>query len=217
MLPLDSTCGGNSDMQTNELAQIIDEAPTQEASQRKHKPTSTVGRGRTVEIVQAPEATQWSDNFLSIQLGDSLKYYEDWKTPTVIISDGAYGVLGFEGDTSDHLDLPAWYEPHIAAWSKQATPATTLWFWNSEIGWAAIHPVLEKYGWRYVNANIWSKGKAHIAGNINTAKTRRLPVVTEICVQYVFEARVDGLALREWLIREWKRTGLPMRAANTAC
>ena len=30
--------------------------------------------------------------------------------------------LGFEGDTSDHLDLPQWYEPHIQAWSKAAMP-----------------------------------------------------------------------------------------------
>src|SRR5512144_2972940 len=50
-----------------------------------------------------------------------------------------------------------------------------------------IHPVLERNGWRYVNANVWNKGKAHIAGNVNTAKIRRFPVVTEMCVQYVLE------------------------------
>ena len=91
------------------------------------------------------------------------------------------------------------------------------WFWNSEIGWAAAHPVLEKYGWRYVNANIWNKGKGHIAGNVNTSRIRRFPVVSEVCVQYVLEARIDGLALREWLLREWKRTKLPVRKANEAC
>jgi site-specific DNA-methyltransferase (adenine-specific) len=135
----------------------------------------------------------------------------------VIVSDGAYGVLGFEGDTSDHLNLPSWYEPHIRAWSKAALPSTTLWFWNSEIGWAAVHPVLERHGWRYVGANIWDKGKGHIAGNINTTRIRQFPVVTEVCIHYVFEPRINGLLVKEWLLAEWKRTGLPLRAANAAC
>ena len=52
--------------------------------------------------------------------------------------------------------------------------------------------MLEKQGWRYVNANIWNKGKGHIAGNVNTRKIRRFPVVSEVCVQYVFQARIDG-------------------------
>jgi len=77
--------------------------------------------------------------------------------------------------------------------------------------------VLEKYGWRYVNANIWNKGVGHIAGNVNTKKIRRFPVVSEICVQYVFQASIDGLSLKEWLLREWKRTGLTLRRANEAC
>ena len=92
-----------------------------------------------------------------------------------------------------------------------------LWFWNSEIGWAAAHPVLERHGFRYVNANVWNKGLAHIAGNVNTAKIRRFTVVTEICVQYIMEPHIDGLILKQWLLREWKRAGLPLRAANAAC
>ncbi len=182
-------------------------------------PTSTVGRGRAVKdhVFTGAEDSFWSDDFISVQVGDSLDHYHEWDPPTVIFSDGGYGVLGFEGDTSDHLGLPAWYEPHIAAWSKYATPQTTLWFWNSEIGWAAVHPILEKYGWRYMNANVWNKGKGHIAGNVNTAKIRRFPVVSEVCVQYVFEARIDGLELKRWLLREWKRSGLVMRKANEAC
>lgn len=186
-------------------------------SARKPTPTSTVGRGRAVKAVNSVEVETWRDDLVAVDLGDSLDFYEQWETPTVIVSDGGYGVLGFEGDTSDHLGLPEWYEPHIAAWSKYATPATTLWFWNSEIGWAAVHPVLEKHGWRYVNANIWNKGKGHIAGNVNTGKIRRFPVVSEVCVQYVRDARIDGLILKRWLLREWKRTGLPVRKANEAC
>lgn len=184
---------------------------------RKHKPTSTVGRGRAVKGNIIPARSEYHDEFISVYLGDSLGFYGEWPAPTVIVSDGAYGVLGFEGDTSDHLGLPEWYESHIAAWSQKTTPATTLWFWNSEIGWASVHPVLERYGWRYVNANIWNKGKGHIAGNVNTGRIRRFPVVSEVCVQYIFEARIDGLKLREWLLREWKRTKLPMRRANDAC
>lgn len=184
---------------------------------RKREPTSTVGRGKAVTRTEELAATEWSDGTTSVFYGDSLDFYDRWDTPGCIVSDGAYGVLGFEGDTSDHTGMPEWYEKHVIEWSKRATPQTVLWFWNSEIGWASVHPVLEKHGWRYVNANIWDKGVGHIAGNVNTAKIRRFPVVSEVCVQYVFEAKIDGLILKHWLMREWKRTGLPVRQANTAC
>lgn len=184
---------------------------------KKATPTSTVGRGKAVVLHDAPTTGHFADDSVSLRLGDSLDAYADWPAPTVIVSDGAYGVLGFEGDTSDHLEIAQWYEPHVAKWSERATGGTTLWFWNSEIGWATVHPVLERHGWRYVNANVWNKGKAHIAGNVNTAKIRRFPVVTELCVQYVFEPKLDGLTLQRWLYREWKRTGLPFRRANEAC
>ena len=181
-------------------------------------PTSTVGRGRSVKsLTTTNELSFWSDDLVQVHLGDCLDHYDNWPAPTVIISDGGYGVLGFEGDTSDHLGLPEWYRPHIEMWSKHATPTTTLWFWNSEIGWAAVHPILELYGWRYVNTNIWDKGKGHIAGNVNTQRIRRFPVVTEVCVQYVYEAKVNGISLKNWLLTEWKRTGLTLRKANEAC
>lgn len=175
-----------------------------------------MGRGKAL-VLPAPARDRFSDGAVTLTLGDSLDLYAGWEPPAVIVSDGAYGILGFEGDTSDHLDLPAWYEPHVRAWSARATPRTTLWFWNTEIGWAAVHPVIERHGWRYVNANVWNKGKAHIAGNVNTATIRRFPVVTELCVQYQFAARLDGLPLQRWLRREWLRTGLPLRRANEAC
>jgi len=38
-----------------------------------------------------------------------------------------------------------------------------------------------------------------------------------MCVQYVFEPKIDDLILKKWLHREWKRTGLPFRRANDAC
>ena len=186
---------------------------------KKTIPTSTVGRGRAIKAI-APsnnDVTSWNDGLISAYQGDSLDLYHKWDAPTVIVSDGGYGILGFEGDTSDHLGLPDWYEPHIASWSKKAKPSTTLWFWNSEIGWAAVHPILKKYGWRYVNANIWNKGKGHIAGNVNTGRIRRFPVVTEICVQYAFDTTINGLAIKAWLLQEWKRSGLAIRKANEAC
>jgi site-specific DNA-methyltransferase (adenine-specific) len=176
-----------------------------------------VGRGKAVTLLSEPKFTKFEADGVTLCLGDSLDYYESWPAPQVIVSDGAYGLLGFEGDTSDHLGIAEWYEPHIKAWAARSTGQTTLWFWNSEIGWAAAHPVLERHGWRYVNANIWNKGKAHIAGNVNTAKIRRFPVVTEMCVQYVMEPRINGLTLQQWLFQEWKRTGLPFRDANKAC
>lgn len=188
-----------------------------EATLKRKLPTSTVGRGKSFSLSGKSPEHAFLEGGVNLFNGDSLNFYDGWKSPQVIVSDGAYGILGFEGDTSDHMDLPEWYEPHIREWSKKATAETTLWFWNSEIGWASVHPILEKYGWRYVNCNTWDKGKGHIAGNVNTAKIRRFPVVSEVCVQYVFEAKIDGLILRDWLIKEWKRTGLPMRKANEAC
>jgi hypothetical protein len=179
--------------------------------------TSTVGRARAVVHKGAPLVDVEIVGESSLHFGDSLALYQTWPSPVTIVSDGAYGVLGFEGDTADHLGIAEWYEPHVRAWSLAATPETTLWFWNSEVGWAAAHPVLERHGWRYVNCNIWNKGVGHIAGNVNTAKIRRFPVVTEVCVQYVFEAKIGGQTLKHWLLSEWRRTGLPLKRANLAC
>jgi DNA methylase len=183
----------------------------------KHAPTSTVGRGKAVVLERGPRAHRYTQDGISLSYGDSLSFYAEWEPPTTIVSDGAYGVLGFEGDTTDHVDVPAWYEPHVKAWAQAARPYTTLWFWNSEIGWAAAHPILKQYGFSYVNCNIWNKGVGHIAGNVNTQRIRRFPVVTEVCVQYVFEARLQGQTLKQWLLGEWKRSGLPLRRANDAC
>lgn len=185
---------------------------------RANLPTSTVGRGKTISASQDHSIpTYWSDDYVQAFCGDSVDLYQQWEAPTCIVSDGAYGVLGFPGDTADHTGLAAWYESHIREWSKYASRQTTLWFWNTEIGWASVHPVLERFGWKYINANVWNKGKGHIAGNVNTQKIRRFPVVSEMCVQYVFDPKMDGSSLQEWIYKEWKRTELPLRAANTAC
>ena len=96
--------------------------------------------------------------------------------------DGAYDVGGFETDPRTVDGLPGWYEPHLEAWAKHAEFATTLWFWNTELGWVTMHPILERYGWEYVQSIVWDKGVAHIAGNVNSNTIRQFPVVTEVCV-----------------------------------
>lgn len=156
-----------------------------------------------------------------IELGDFLKVYDSWDSPTVIISDGPYGVGGYDGDPKSPKGLGEVYEPFIKAWTKAATPNTTLWFWNTELGWATVHPFLEKHGWEFVNCHIWNKGLAHVAGNANTKTLRKLPVVTEVCVQYTlkpeFEVKGKILSMQEWLRYEWKRSGLPLSKTNEAC
>ena len=186
-------------------------------SPRSTSAASTRGRGRRVKARSEEFPPVWSDPLVHLYHGDALDLYDGWPDPTIILSDGGYGVLGFEGDTTDHHSLADWYAPHIEEWGGRARPFTTLWFWNSEIGWAVVHPLLERAGFRYASCNVWAKGKGHIAGNVNTQTIRRFPVVTEVCAQYVFEARVDGRTLQQWLRHEWQRTGLPLRRANEAC
>jgi len=152
---------------------------------------------------------------------DSLSLYNSWDTPTVIISDGPYGVKGYPGDLATADELGEWYTPHVIEWARYSTPQTTLWFWNTELGWANVHPILKKYGWEYKACCVWNKGMSHVAGNINTKTISKLPVVSEICAQYVRKAEfcVEGITynMKEWLRYEWARTGLPFSKANDAC
>jgi hypothetical protein len=156
-----------------------------------------------------------------IMQGDSLELCGDWDSPITIISDGPYGLNSFPGDPPTPDKLDSWYEPHIKKWSQKSTPLTTLWFWNSELGWATVHPVLIKHGWEFRNCHIWDKGIAHIAGNSNGSTLRKFPVVTEVCVQYIKKAEFicDGkiLSMQEWLRHEWEKTGLPFNITNEAC
>jgi site-specific DNA-methyltransferase (adenine-specific) len=152
---------------------------------------------------------------------DVLSLYEEWSSPNIIVSDGGYGVSGFKGDTHEPATLTNWYKPHIEAWSRQARAGTTLWFWNTEIGWATVHPMLDANGWEYLGCNVWDKGIQHIAGNCNLPVLKGFPVVTEVCVQYVkrpqFHMNGQTLSLKEWLRLEWERTGLPLSKTNDAC
>lgn len=168
-----------------------------------------------------PDRDHYLDVPWSLHRGDALAAYADWATPTTIVSDGGYGVGGFHGDPRTPDGLDAWYRPHIERWSKFAHYSTTLWFWNTEIGWANTHPVLAQNGWEYIQAVHWDKGIGHVAGNVNSRTIRRFPVANEIVVFYqralVFETTDGPAHAKAWLLAEWKRTGLPVRAANEAC
>lgn len=159
---------------------------------------------------------------VTIEHADAKDRYEFWPAPTAIIVDGPYGVAGFPGDPPRPEGLAEWYAPHAALWSKHALPRTTLWFWGTEISWAIVHPVLSLHGWDYRSAHVWDKGIGHIAGNVNGNTIRRFPVVTELCVQYVRRVELltgDGelLPMKEWLRKEWQRSGLPLSKTNEAC
>lgn len=152
--------------------------------------------------------------------GDVKGRYDRWPTPTTIISDGAYGTDGFPDDPSTVDGLAEWYRPHIKAWSEAASLGTTLWVWNTEIGWATIHRLIEEHGWTYRGCNIWDKGLSHIAGNVNTNTMRKFPQVTEVCVQYVREEiqlTDESQHFRDWLRDEWQRAGLSFSEADAAC
>lgn len=158
-----------------------------------------------------------------VAAGDALEAYPTWPIPTCIISDGPYGLGKFPGEEKTSDNLAEWYAPHIAAWSAAATAQTTLWFWNTEVGWALVHPVLALHGWEYQELAIWDKGIQHIAGNVNSKTIRGLPVVTEVAARYVFRPKLrtgdtgELMGMKDWLRHEWWRSGLPMSRANEAC
>lgn len=168
-------------------------------------------RGEEVKLVHA-----------SLFHGDANAAYERWPEPDCIISDGPYGLGKYPGEPVSPDGLAEWYAPHAAAWAKRSKPSTTLWFWNSELGWAKSHAALELHGWQYEEAIVWDKGIAHIAGNVNSKTIRGVPVVTEICVRYTRKLTlVDHLGnpseARVWLRSEWQRSGLPLSRSNEAC
>src|SRR2546421_2433745 len=159
---------------------------------------------------------------VQIELADAISRYESWPAPTVIVSDGPYGLSLFPGDPPTEEGLAEWYAPHVAAWSHHALPETTLWFWGTEVGWATAHPVLKLHGWEYRALHIWDKGVGHIAGNVNSKTIRGFPVVTEVCAQYVRDVQLPNAAgqllpMKQWLREEWQRSGLPLSKTNEAC
>jgi site-specific DNA-methyltransferase (adenine-specific) len=167
-------------------------------------------------------ALQDSVSSFSLFKGDALDAYDQWAAPACIIADGPYGLGKYPGEPLSPDKLAEWYEPHAAAWARRAMPSTTLWFWNSEIGWANAHPALDANGWQYEETIVWDKGIAHVAGNCNSKTIRGVPVVTELAVRYTRKVTLecaDGrqLPIKEWLRAEWLRSGRPMYESNKAC
>ncbi len=157
----------------------------------------------------------------AIYCGDALEAYPDWLKPNCIIADGPYGLGKFPGEPARPDGLAEWYAPHAAAWALHSKPDTTLWFWNSELGWANSHSAMQLHGWEYEEAVIWDKGIAHVAGNVNSKTIRGLPVVTEIAVRYtrklvLSDAKGRPIPAKEWLRQEWQRSGLPLSQSNEA-
>jgi hypothetical protein len=196
---------------------VADSRPEQDRAMLKQR---LISKADTLPDPPSPGDT-FTRNDATIHFAPAQDLYAQWPTPVCIISDGPYGVNGFPGDQYKAECLADWYAPHVEAWSRHATPQTTLWFWNTEVGWAGVHPLLVANGWEYRCCNIWDKGMSHVAGNANTQTLRKFPVVTEVCVHYVRAVtfRSDGreLSMQDWLRHEWKRTGLPLREANDAC
>ena len=182
---------------------------------------TVAGTGVDHAQTQIPPGGHFARATSTIHFDRAEALYALWPTPTCIISDGPYGLSGFPGDLHTATKLSEWYRPHVAAWSKRATPQTTLWFWNSELGWATVHPILVEHGWEYRACHVWDKGIGHAAGNSNSETLRKLPVVTEVCVQYIrraeFEVNGQVMTMQDWLRHEWIRSGLPMYRANEAC
>jgi site-specific DNA-methyltransferase (adenine-specific) len=157
----------------------------------------------------------------NIFFGDALDAYASWESPDLILSDGPYGLGLYPGEPKNVNLLKDWYKPHVEKWSELSKPSTTLWFWNTELGWANVHPLLNDNGWIYKETLTWNKGKSHIAGKVNSKTIRGLPVVTEIAVRYIRKPiiKADGINtdLKEWLRTEWLRSKLPLNKANEAC
>ena len=157
-----------------------------------------------------------------ICFGDAISFYQDWTRPNAIICDGPYGISGYDGDLKSSEKLMGFYSPHLEAWSKYVLPQTTLWFWNTELGWASVHNEIQKHGWVFKGCNVWDKGISHIAGNCNGKTMRKFPVVTEVCVQYtrkeVFHIKNETeQSIQKWIREQWDKTGLTLNDANIAC
>ncbi len=172
---------------------------------------------RAIQGISDAFLTEWAQ----LYRGDVLKVYERWPSPNCIIADGPYGLGKYPGEPKSADRLADWYAPHVAEWAKRAHPSTTLWFWNSEIGWAKTHSILEAHGWHYEETIVWDKGIGHVAGNCNSKTIRGVPVVTELAVRYSRRVELESggkkQPLKEWLRSEWLRSGLPMNQANQAC
>jgi len=174
-------------------------------------------------------STLWHGNALEVYQRLSPGSFE------LVISDGPYGIgKDRQWDPGSVAELPALYEPHVAAWDRLCKPAASVYFWGTAASWAAVHPVILAHGWRFRALVVWDKGMASLAGRLDTEACRTWPDVTEVCGLYqrdpwdstaatsagTFVGHAAGADdrnwVRDWLVSEWERAGLRRKDADRA-
>jgi len=95
---------------------------------------------------------------IQLDLADSMTRYAVWPAPTIIVSDGPYGLGIFPGEPQIATALAEWYEPHISEWAKYALPETTLWFWcKAFITAEQWEHMRAKWNHMHSFTNVWSE------------------------------------------------------------
>lgn len=150
------------------------------------------------------------------------------------ILDGPYGMGKAEWDRVPRggslVDL---YRDHIADVGRVCAPSASLYLWNTEQGWAQLHPAVLAAGWTFVSLIVWVKADSPRIGDMFGYDHLRGWVSTvEYCGFYQREAwapntsagqdigyaagRDDRNWVRPWLAAEWAAAGLKMRDADRA-
>jgi site-specific DNA-methyltransferase (adenine-specific) len=150
------------------------------------------------------------------------------------ILDGPYGMGKAAWDRVPRggslLDL---YRDHLADVGRVCAPSASLYVWNTEVGWAELHPAILAAGWTFVSLIVWVKADSPRIGDIFGYDHLRGWVSTvEYCGFYQREAwapntsagqeigyaagRDDRNWVRPWLAAEWSAAGLKMRDADRA-
>jgi site-specific DNA-methyltransferase (adenine-specific) len=125
------------------------------------------------------------------------------------------------------------YTGHLDDVGRVCAKSASLYVWNTEGGWAELHPLILARGWTFRTLIVWDKGLAQATAYHATPEDRRSwPDVTEVCGFYQREAwapntcagseigyaagRDERNWVRPWLAEEWSAAGLRMRDADKA-
>lgn len=150
---------------------------------------------------------------------------------TLAIVDGPYAMGKADWDAMTTPELPEWYRPHLMDIDRLCADSASLYLWNTEEGWATLHPLLLELGWRFRSLIVWDKTVQYLAGK-GVEALRSWPPVTEVCGFYqrdnlgtspgagaeiAYAAGADPRNwVRDWLIQEWREAGLNNSDANKA-